>query len=202
MYNKYIINRLLLWDSEEPACVGGCFFFVCLVFFFCLLFLVWPYGGGWTWTSLLRRVLVLLCAPAAEVHPPQVVPVCYPVVGTQSAASAVRRGVPAHRTWEGTEGWRWWKKVGGGKTEREGNEFDSEHWERESGWRLQRPAVPLSVCFSHGKLWLCEDAPFNQICFNNSAIFFCYQLAHRGSIGNVMVKCGCIGVRLDTKMLS
>lgn len=22
MYNKYIINRLLLWDSEEPACVG------------------------------------------------------------------------------------------------------------------------------------------------------------------------------------
>lgn len=24
MYNKYIINRLLLWDSEEPACV---FFF-------------------------------------------------------------------------------------------------------------------------------------------------------------------------------
>lgn len=104
MYNKYIINRLLLWDSEEPACVGGCFFLFVWFFFFCLLFLVWPYGGGWTWTSLLRRVLVLLCAPAAEVHPPQVVPVCYPVVGTQSAASAVRRGVPAHRTWEGTEG--------------------------------------------------------------------------------------------------
>jgi len=27
MYNKYIINRLLLWDSEEPACVG--FFCFC-----------------------------------------------------------------------------------------------------------------------------------------------------------------------------
>lgn len=33
MYNKYIINRLLLWDSEEPACVGGCFFLFVWFFF-------------------------------------------------------------------------------------------------------------------------------------------------------------------------
>lgn len=93
MYNKYIINRLLLWDSEEPACV-----------FFFLLFLVCPYGRGMSPDFPLRGVLVLLCTTAAEIHPPHVVPVCYPMVGTQSVASAVCRGVSAHRTWEETYG--------------------------------------------------------------------------------------------------
>lgn len=51
-------------------------------------------GGG------LRRVFVLLCAAAAKIHPTQVISVCYPMVGAQSDASAVRCGVPAHRTWE------------------------------------------------------------------------------------------------------
>lgn len=39
MYNKYIINKLLMWDSEEPA-------FVCSFFFFFHLFLLWQYGGS------------------------------------------------------------------------------------------------------------------------------------------------------------
>lgn len=60
-------------------------------------------------TSLLRGVLVLLSAAAPEIHPAQVISVCYPVVGAQSAASAVRCGVSAHRAWE--EKWGGW---GGG----------------------------------------------------------------------------------------
>lgn len=55
----------------------------------------------------LRGVLVLLCAAAAEIHPAQVVPVCYPVVGAQSVASAVRRGVSAHGAFGGEAGRRW-----------------------------------------------------------------------------------------------
>lgn len=51
-------------------------------------------------TSFLRGVLILLSAAAAEIHPAQVISVCYPVVGAQSAASAVRRGVSAHGSWE------------------------------------------------------------------------------------------------------
>lgn len=66
---------------------------------------------GATWLTL-RRVLILLCAAAAEVHPAQVVPVCYPVVGT---ASAVRCGVSPHRAWGRTEAGR--EGVGGGGTE-------------------------------------------------------------------------------------
>lgn len=105
MYNKYIINKLLMWDSEEPA-------FVCSFFFF-HLFLLWQYGGWWAVTCPpLRGVLVLLCAAAAEIHPAQVVPVCYPVVGAQSVASAVRRGVSAHRAFGGKVGrqWKEWKE--------------------------------------------------------------------------------------------
>lgn len=56
----------------------------------------------------LRRILVLLRAAAAEIHPPQVVPVCYPMVGAQADAFAVGCGVPAHGTWEVR------KKGGGG----------------------------------------------------------------------------------------
>lgn len=98
MYNKYILNRLLLWYSEEPACVG-----------LFLLFLLCRYEAM---TSLLRGVLILLSAAAAEIHPAQVISVCYPVVGAQSAASAVHRGVSAHGTWE--EKWGEWGVVGWG----------------------------------------------------------------------------------------
>lgn len=69
----------------------------CLCLFF---FSVFPHvtmlGGR------LRRVFVLLCAAAAKIHPTQVVPVCYPMVGAQSDASVVCRvcRVPAHGTWE------------------------------------------------------------------------------------------------------
>lgn len=73
-----------------------------------LLFLMCPYGGGgrggrggMSRDLLLRGVLVLLCAAAAEIHPANVIPVCYPVVGAQSATSAVRRGVSTHRTFPG-----------------------------------------------------------------------------------------------------
>lgn len=107
MYNKYIINRLLLWDSEEPACL----FFV----FFLSSFSCVTVRRGMSRDFPLRRVLVLLCTAAAKIHPTQVVPVCYPVVGTQSVASAVCRGVSAHRTWE--------EKWGG---------------DRKSGWRRNR----------------------------------------------------------------
>lgn len=34
MYNKYIINKLLMWDSEEPAFVCSFFFFSSFFIFF------------------------------------------------------------------------------------------------------------------------------------------------------------------------
>lgn len=68
-------------------------------------FFPWDHTEGLrAMTSLLRRVLVLLCTAAAKIHPTQVVSVCYPVTGTQSVASAVCCGVSAHRTWE--EKWK------------------------------------------------------------------------------------------------
>lgn len=104
MYNNYIINKLLIWDGEEPALHGGRggsgFFF----HLFLLSFVTVWRSCQRRWrrrrrrrrrrdNSSLRGVLVLLCAAAPEIHPTQVVPVRYPVVG---AASAVRRRVPAH----------------------------------------------------------------------------------------------------------
>lgn len=95
MYNNYIINKLLIWDGEEPASHvsrGGLGWFFFSSFSFVT---VWRSCERWRRAnSSLRGVLVLLCAAAAEIHPTQVVPVRYPVVG---AAFAVRRRVPAHR---------------------------------------------------------------------------------------------------------
>lgn len=80
----------------------------------------------------LRGVFILLCTAAAEIHPPHVVPVCYPVVGTKAVASTVCRGVSTHRTWEekvrrkrrdgGRGGMEVIERVGGGgEREQEGN---------------------------------------------------------------------------------
>lgn len=128
MYNKYIINRLLLWDGGEPACV-------IFVFSSFTSVTIWR---GMSRGSPLRRVLILLCAAAAEIHPAHVVPVCYPAVGTRCTASVVCCGVSAHRTWE--EKWGSDQKWGGGGgTEQEGNKSPSENG--------RRMAVPFWACF-------------------------------------------------------
>jgi len=73
----------------------ACFLLLLLL----LLFPKWGLSRGFP----LRGVVVLLCTAAAEIHPAQVVPVYYPVVGAQSVGSAVRRGVSTNRTWEDDE---------------------------------------------------------------------------------------------------
>lgn len=99
----------LVWDSEEPACVA---------------FSRVTIRRGMSHDFPLRGVLVLLCTAAAKIHPTQVVPVCYPVAGSQSIASAVCCGVSAHRTWE--EKWGGGTKRRWGEMEPEGKEFSSE----------------------------------------------------------------------------
>lgn len=91
MYNKYIIiNRLVIVRQWGASLRGGVLSSFSRV----------PVRRSMSRDFPLRGVFVLLCTAATKIHPPQVVSVCYPVVGTQSAAFAVCCGVSAHRTWE------------------------------------------------------------------------------------------------------
>lgn len=106
-------------------------------------------GSGWGGVGgALRRVFVLLCAAAAKIHPTQVISVCYPMVGAQSDASVVRRGVPAHGTWEE-------KRKSEEKRGREGGQKQCSSARRRffSSWKEDVPPAednPSLACLPHG----------------------------------------------------
>ena len=83
MYIKDIINMVgLLIGRWGTACLR------------CFLM------SSHTSSIFLGGVFVLLCTAASKIHPPQVVPVLYPVAGAKSTGFAIHRGVPTHRTLE------------------------------------------------------------------------------------------------------
>lgn len=141
MYNKYIINRLLLWDSLHR------------VFF--LLFILCLYDGGVSRDFPLWGVLIFLCTAAPEIHPPQVVPICYPVVGTRSDTFAVCRRVSAHRTWAET-------RKGGKKAWVE---------ERKTAW-VKLVFLRVRSAWEKLKTSLCWDLKFDFSFLHRDALIF------------------------------